>query len=194
MERINTNTDRRHFQHSEKLINCWSFKSFVYRAGYGASWTLFFVRIGFMASEEMSFEWKYWRTDGRTDDRRRTDGRQTTDDGCLPILQAHLKNRWAFGSGELINNRSTALESPILNYCGGGGLKPDYAGVTLVLCSVEVQEHRSYSVHVKNFYLINASWGLSQTFMDCLRTYPFCCWICLKFHKMSVLCLFSCYT
>ena len=26
----------------KKMINCWSFKTFVYRADYGASWTLSF--------------------------------------------------------------------------------------------------------------------------------------------------------
>ena len=51
-------------------------------------WTM--VRIGFMASEEMSFE----NVDDTDDD---TDGRRT-DDGCLARLYAHLG---AFGLGDL---------------------------------------------------------------------------------------------
>ena len=42
------------------------------------------VRIGFMASEEMSFE-------------NVDEGRWRMDDGCMAILQAHL---WGFGPGE----------------------------------------------------------------------------------------------
>ena len=86
-------------------------------------WTM--VRIGFMASEEMSFE--------NVDDGRKTkDG--WMDDECLPVLQVHL---WAFGSGEQKKPHLSLLTSVVV---GAPQMTLQQYISTLVLSSAALRE------------------------------------------------------